>query len=85
MVADGERLFPRNEVYLIDYGYDVVKKKRIVLAEYAQKRYHQFNRPDFAFIKSWMGVPLLIEDEPIGMIAVDSGAEGLSESGIWKL
>ncbi|HNU23647.1 MAG TPA: sensor domain-containing diguanylate cyclase, partial [Mesotoga sp.] len=24
------------------------------------------------FIKSWMGVPLIIEDEPIGMIAVDS-------------
>jgi len=56
-------------------GYDVVKKKRIVLAEYAQKRYQQFNRPDFAFIKSWMGVPLLIEDEPIGMIAVDSEIE----------
>jgi diguanylate cyclase (GGDEF)-like protein/PAS domain S-box-containing protein len=56
-------------------GYDVVRKKRIVLAEYAQKRYHQFNRPDFAFIKSWMGVPLLIEDEPIGMIAVDSEIE----------
>jgi len=56
-------------------GYDVVKKKRIVLAEYAQKRYQQFNKPDFAFIKSWMGVPLLIEDEPIGMIAVDSEIE----------
>jgi len=56
-------------------GYDVVKKKRIVLAEYAQKRYHQFNKPDFAFIKSWMGVPLLIEDESIGMIAVDSEIE----------
>ncbi|MBN2252254.1 MAG: diguanylate cyclase [Kosmotogaceae bacterium] len=56
-------------------GYDVVKNKRIVLAEYAQKRYHQFNKPDFAFIKSWMGVPLLIEDEPIGMIAVDSEIE----------
>ncbi|MDD4207401.1 MAG: diguanylate cyclase [Mesotoga sp.] len=56
-------------------GHDVVKKKRIVLAEYAQKKYHQFNKPDFAFIKSWMGVPLLIEDEPIGMIAVDSEIE----------
>ncbi len=53
-------------------GFDVVKNKLIVLAADAQKKYPQFNKPDFFFIKSWMGVPLIIEDEPIGMIAVDS-------------
>ncbi|MBN2219748.1 MAG: diguanylate cyclase [Kosmotogaceae bacterium] len=57
-------------------GFDVVKSKKIILAEDAQRAYQQFNKPDFIFIKSWMGVPLVIGDETIGMIAVDSEEGG---------
>ena len=57
-------------------GFDVVKTKKIILAEDAQRAYQQFNKPDFIFIKSWMGVPLVIGDETIGMIAVDSEEGG---------
>jgi len=57
-------------------GFDVVRNKKIILAEDAQRAYQQFNKPDLIFIKSWMGVPLVIGDEAIGMIAVDSEEGG---------
>ena len=56
-------------------GYDVLHRSEAILSKQAQKDYPQFNIPDFHFIKSWMGVPLIIKEKPIGIIAVDSDRE----------
>ncbi len=56
-------------------GYDVLFRSEAILSKQAQKEYQQFNIPDFHFIKSWMGVPLIIKEKPIGIIAVDSDRE----------
>jgi len=56
-------------------GYDVLYRSKAILSTQAQKDYPQFNIPDFRFIKSWMGVPLIIKEKPIGIIAVDSDRE----------
>jgi diguanylate cyclase (GGDEF)-like protein len=56
-------------------GYDVLYRSEAILSKQAQKDYPQFDIPDFHFIKSWMGVPLIIKEKPIGIIAVDSNRE----------
>jgi diguanylate cyclase (GGDEF)-like protein/PAS domain S-box-containing protein len=61
-------------------GADVISNRKPVLALNAQLHYPQFNLPEFHFIKSWMGAPLIIQGRPIGMIAVDSNTDGAFDS-----
>jgi GAF domain-containing protein len=49
----------------------VVGRKPIILAD-AKIAYPPFRRPPNDYIRSWLGVPLIVRDQMIGMLAVDS-------------
>ncbi|MEW5829764.1 MAG: GAF domain-containing protein, partial [Chloroflexota bacterium] len=51
---------------------EVIEHKKTLILGDARKKYPPFNRPPHDHIHSWMGVPLLVRGEVIGMIAVDS-------------
>lgn len=51
----------------------VVKEKRPHLVFDAQERYPVLRR--FPFIRSWLGIPLVAEDEVIGILVIDSQKE----------
>ena len=50
----------------------VVKEKKILILGNAQKAHPPFRLPPHNHIHSWMGVPLIIRDKIVGMLAVDS-------------
>ncbi|MBT3188108.1 MAG: GAF domain-containing protein, partial [Anaerolineae bacterium] len=54
----------------------VIQEKNILVLKDAQKEYPPFRLPPFDHIHSWMGVPLIIRDKVIGMLAVDSKEKG---------
>ena len=49
----------------------VVGREPVILAA-AQAAYPLFRRPPNDYIRSWLGVPLIVRDRVIGMLAVDS-------------
>lgn len=56
-------------------NYEVMQKKEPVMYQDVSSRYPVFKEDaetyDSGWIKSWLGVPLLVKDKVIGMIAVD--------------
>jgi len=50
----------------------VIEKRQPVILADAQAAYSAFREPPHNHIRSWLGVPLIIRDQVIGMLAVDS-------------
>ena len=50
----------------------VVHEKKVVILDDAPAQHAPFNEPPHNYILSWLGVPLIIRDKVIGMLAVDS-------------
>jgi diguanylate cyclase (GGDEF)-like protein len=53
----------------------ILSKKPLVLSD-APSMHPNFVRKDFEYIKSWLGVPLIVHDKVIGMLALDSATPG---------
>ncbi len=49
----------------------VERREPVVLAD-AQAAYHLFREPPHAHVRSWLGVPLIVHGQMIGILAVDS-------------
>ncbi len=49
----------------------VLQERRAVILENAPNAYAIFNSAPHDYIKSWLGVPLIVRDQVIGMFAVD--------------
>lgn len=54
----------------------VVKERKAVVLESAQKDYELFRHEPHTHIRSWLGIPLIAHGEVIGMLSVDSVEEG---------
>lgn len=50
----------------------VIESEKPYLLPEAWKVYKAFNNPPHNHIRSWLGVPLIIDDKTIGLIAIDS-------------
>jgi diguanylate cyclase (GGDEF)-like protein/PAS domain S-box-containing protein len=50
-------------------------KKPLILSD-APAMHKNFIQKDFEYIKSWMGIPLIVHDQVIGMLALDSTKPG---------
>ncbi len=54
----------------------VIRKKEILILGDAQAEHAPFRSPPHNHIHSWMGVPLIIRDSVVGMLAIDSKEKG---------
>ncbi len=54
----------------------VVLERRPLILHSAPQAYPSFNRPPHTSIQSWLGVPLIVRDRVIGMVAVDHSQPG---------
>ena len=54
----------------------VIQEKKILILDDAKREYAPFHVPPHDHINSWMGVPLIIRDKTVGMLAVDSKEKG---------
>ncbi|MEA3350678.1 MAG: sensor domain-containing diguanylate cyclase, partial [Chloroflexota bacterium] len=54
----------------------VVSRRKPIILENAPAAYSIFKKPPHNHTKSWLGVPLIIQDRVIGMIALDSTQAG---------
>ena len=50
----------------------VIREKEIVILDDAQAEHAPFRSHPHNHIRSWMGVPLIVRDKTVGMLAVDS-------------
>ncbi|NOY98475.1 MAG: GAF domain-containing protein [Chloroflexi bacterium] len=50
----------------------VIQERREVILDHAPDQHAPFRSPPNDYIQSWLGVPLIIHDKVIGMLAVDS-------------
>ena len=50
----------------------VIREKKIFILDDAQAEHAPFRLPPHNHIHSWMGIPLIIRDKTVGMLAVDS-------------
>ncbi len=50
----------------------VIREKKIFILDDAQAEHAPFRSPPHDHIRSWMGVPLIIRDKVVGMLAIDS-------------
>ena len=57
-------------------GCEVIKKKKTIILEEVFEKYKNFQNPQNKEIESWLGVPLLIQDEVIGLLTLDSKEAG---------
>jgi diguanylate cyclase (GGDEF)-like protein len=53
----------------------ILSKKPLVLSD-AASMHQNFLRKEFEYIKSWLGIPLIVHDKVIGMLALDSTTPG---------
>jgi diguanylate cyclase (GGDEF)-like protein len=53
----------------------ILSKKSLVLSD-APSMHQNFELANFEYIKSWLGVPLIVHDQVIGMLALDSCTTG---------
>lgn len=54
----------------------VIRSKEVVILPDAKKEHAPFRKPPHDHINSWMGIPLIIRDKVVGMLAVDSKEKG---------
>lgn len=54
----------------------VVEERRPILLDDAQTAHPPFRQPPHNHIRSWLGVPLIVHDRVIGLLAVDSTERG---------
>ncbi len=50
----------------------VVQERRVVILDDAPAAYPAFQEPPHSHIRSWLGVPMIVNQKVIGMLAVDS-------------
>jgi len=54
----------------------VIQTRKSYILEEADKAYPQFNNPPHSHIRSWLGVPLIVRQQVIGLLAIDSSQPG---------
>ena len=54
----------------------VIREKEILILNDAQKEHAPFRLPPHNHIHAWMGVPLIVREKVVGMLAIDSKAKG---------
>ena len=58
-----------------DPGYEIIQSRQPVIIANVQAGYPAFSKHPHTYIRGWMGIPLLVQNEVVGIIALDSTHE----------